>query len=931
MAQVRKGKVNRSPDPKFPGGASDFSTDSPDAKKYLWAGKIIHVDTETMVCSVSFDSGLGERHDVPLPAPGGGGPRSWAGTVLEPGSKVIIAWRKYGNRAHVPHIVEVLTAGVFPAREYEPWSAMDPSDAAYALEQQPELEDDPHYNFKTVRLKLKKAYPGDFMAQSSGGADVLLDRDANISNRAGNEFKLRDSDQTAILQSLNEFTSNAAGYYRRGLIRRNGFTFLQDLFPLSDLTDVDRPYDVAQAELFAQKVSPDSPAYDILRQFGLITVDGTKNFGPDQGINEYPYVVTSDGHRANYVVQGENVNSFSTWPWCYVEDRKELRHVSNGVMAVTEEGDGFQVDLDKEVFIEDVHGTVVGNDFQTDAGRPLYKRILGMKVFTDPDQGVPSDGPIFEAVDMVDYLPFVDHIGLARLYRMQSPNSSNQYAFGITKEGKVLLHVPMTQVGSSQQAGKSVEANIMGLVKAIIGKDPNTQLSADIKLQGGLNLEIGRGPGNASIELVLHGPVKKRIINDDDTGQSPAEETVVGGSSSRTVAGSAFDYVNGNSVRISGALDATEADGIQHNAGTGGYKFQSAGDVGRTVLGKTTEQFGLLHTSAYAVGSVKTSLAGIDASTVLAGAMARTVVAGAGIADTVTAGNIATTVATGNMLMSVGAGNLAATVGVGNLALTASAGALALTSSLSASLTAGVNASINAPTTKIGLIIVGGAVAGIPGPPAPHLDYITGLPILGLPTITLGLFGLPISSPITTPIFRVNLLGAGMLGPSANQLAVGLANGLFQYASAGMKVQTVDVGVLGVGTGIGIAVLTPASLIPALSGSFPGHSILGIMSQPLAIAVASAFSQCFALAIVSTISPTVGVGAGVGTIIPTYAAPFFIAGFRAAGMNGPTVDLLATAIGDGLDFALPSTIVTVAIAGSPSIVPSGGSGSGSIF
>lgn len=734
----RKGQTNPSIDPRYVGGARAISTDGPGAKSYLWAGKIIHVDVETMVCSVSFDSGYGERHDVPLPAPGGAGPRSWAGVVPEPGTKVILGWRKYGNRGHVPYITEILTSGVFPAREFEPWSSVDPAEAAEALEANPDLADDPHFNMGVIRLKLRKAYPGDFLASSSGGSDALLDHDATFSNRSGNELKLRDADQTAVLQVLNEFTSSAAGYYRRGLIRRNAFSFLQDLFPLSDLTDVDNPFDISQTDLFSQKVPTDSPAFDILRQFGLITSDGTRNFGADQGINEYPYVVTSDGHRTNYVVQGENVNGFDSWPYCYVEDRKELRHVSNGVMAVTEEGDGFQIDLDKEIFIEDVHGTVVGNDFQSDAGRPLYKRILGMKVFTDPDQGAPSDGPIFEAVDMVDNLPYVDDIGLARLYRIQSPNGSNQYAFGVTKEGKVLLHIPMTQVGGTQRAGKSVEANIAGLLKAIIGKDPNTQLSADIRLQGGLNLEVGRGPGNASIDLTLHGPIRRRIVNDDDTGATPAEEVTIGGSSSETISGSKFTYSNGHNVRISGAQDATEADSIVHNSGTGGYKFQSAGDVGKTILGKSTETYAQLHTSAYGLGTVKTSLAGVDANTLLAGAMTRTVVAGAGIADTVTVGNIATTVATGNMLMSVGAGNMAATVGAGNLALTASAGALALTTSLAATITAGVNASINAPTTKIGLAVVGFAVAGIPGPPAPFLDYITGIPVMGVPTITLG-------------------------------------------------------------------------------------------------------------------------------------------------------------------------------------------------
>lgn len=736
MAASKKGQTHPSPDPKFLGGARDFSTSHANAKKYLWAGHIIHVDTETMVCSVSL--GTGERHDIPLPAAGGAGPRSWAGVIPEPGSKVIVGWKQFSTRGHSPYIVEIITSGVFPAREFEPWASMSPSDAAAALEAEPSLEDDPHYNFKPIRLKLKKAYPGDFLAQSSGGADLVLDKDATLTNRAGNEFKIRDADQTSVLQTLNEFTSNAAGYYRRGLIKRNAMSFLQDLFPLSDLTDVDAPYDVSQSDLFSQKVPTDSPAFSILRGFGLITSDGTRVFGADQGYKEYPYVVNPDGQRTNYVVQGENDKGFADVQLCYVEDRKEIRHVSNGVMSVTEEGDGFQIDIEKEVFIEDVHGTVVGNDFQSDAGRPLYKRIMSMKVFADPDQGAPSDGPIFEAVDMVDQFSVVDDVALARLYRIQSPTSSNQYAFGVTKEGKVLLHVPMTKVGGPQKAGKSVDANIVGLVKAVIGKDPNTQLSADLKLQGGLNVEVGRGPGSASIDMILHGPVRKQIVNDDDSGNTPAEDVSVGGSSSTRISGSSLYYVNGSSVKISGSLDATEADSISHNAGSGGYKFLSAGDVGRTTLGKTVEQYGQLHTSTYALGCVKQTLAGVDSNTVLSGSITRTVVAGAGIADSVTTGNLVSSVVTGNMLMSVATGNMSATVGAGNLSITAASGALTLSSSTSVSVNAGVNASINSPLTKIGALVVGNAVAGVPGPPSPHIDYVVGIPILGIPTVTIG-------------------------------------------------------------------------------------------------------------------------------------------------------------------------------------------------
>ncbi len=681
-----------------------------------------------MLCSVAFDSTIGIRHDVPLPSPGGSGPRSWAGVVPEPGSKVIVAWKKSGSRHDVPYIVEFLTAGTAQARDYEPFMTISPEETREALD---DLWDNQFVRTGAVRLKMRKAYPGDFLASASSGSDIILDRDVMFTNRSGNEIRLRDSDQTLVSQSLNEFTSNAAGFYRRGLIRRDAMNFLPDLFDLTAETDVQRPYDVDPASLFIQKVPASSPAFDILRTFKLIDENGIRTFDYSVESTLYPYVVLADGQRASYVVQGDASASYAQTDTCYVEDRKELRHVSTGRQSVTAEVDGFQVDLEKELYIEDAHGTIVGNDFK-DAPKQ-YKRVLGMSLYEDVDGSFPH-GPTFDPIDHVTDLDTMDAVALARLYRIQSPTNSNQYAFGITKEGKVTLHVPAATKGND--VGRSVDFNAVGMVKMTLGQEPSTGQSLNMKTRGGVKLDLGRNNTGDSVDMVLGGPVRGRIVNDDPG--SPAIDVKIGGSTSSSMSGSSFHNVGGSSVKIVGSLDATEAAAIQHNAGPGGYKFQCVGDMGRMVMGKVTETYGLPVTTMYALGSLRTFLAGADVKTMLAGVISRTVAAGAGILDTVGAGNAVTSVATGNCLMSVAAGNLSASVGAGNLSIAAAAGPVSIASSLVASITAGTAAAINAPMTKIGLAVVGGAVAGIPSAPAPHFDYITGLPILGVPTVTVG-------------------------------------------------------------------------------------------------------------------------------------------------------------------------------------------------
>lgn len=739
----------QTPDHKALGGAKSQSLSASDNYGMLWVGRVLHVDTETMVCSVRLETGNGERHDVPLPAGGGGGPRSWSGSVLEPGSKVLLGWKRYDQRNYVPYILQVLTVGTFPAREYEPFSTADPADAAEALSTYPELEDDPRINLGVIRLKARKGYSGDFIASSSSGSDLILDRDVLFTNRSGNEVRLRDSDQTVVVQAINIFESTSAGQIRRGLIKRNAFNLLPDLYisgqPVlgevdgQSLKDFILEHTPAEGPFLVESVKPGTPAYDKLLEFGLIGTDGKTTFPNDPADPYYPFVVTPDGQRISYVVQGEHSQSFAETDQCYVEDRKEIFHVHDGVMDVTEEGDGVQVDSPSRVIIEDVNGTVVGNDPYTDSGRALYKRILTMRVFDSPEQGSPSPFPKFEPVDTITGQVEADTKALARLFRVQSPTSSNQYAFGVTKEGRVFLHVPRSLTGTTEEKGKSVDANLMGMLKAVIGADDNSRTSIDLTTSGGIKAVIGsfKDPdpesGNTiSVDLVVKGKI--RVTYESPVGR----ENVIGGNDFRSVSGSNMDVVGGASVESVGGVKAVEASSITHNAGVGGYKFKSAGDANESILGKTERNYAQDRKTTLALNDTKILVAGVDSMQVLAGQITRTVASGGGIADTVTTGNLASTVSTGNMSMTVGTGNLSASVGTGNLALSAGGGNATFSSGVSSILSGGTVAQVVAPIVKLGASTVGGVVAGVPGPPGPHLDFMTGQPIFGMPTITIG-------------------------------------------------------------------------------------------------------------------------------------------------------------------------------------------------
>jgi len=725
------------------------SQNADDAKAFLWIGRILHVDVETMVCSIQMESGQGIWHDVPLPAPGGGGPRSWSGVIPEQNSRALIGWKKYGNRGHKPYIITYWTVGTLSAREFEPSSAVDPNEANSVLTADPDLQYFPEIDLGITRLKSRKAYAGDWIATASGGAHAQLDRDAYLTNRANNEFRLRDSDQTSIHQTVNEFITNAAGYYRRGLIKRNAYNFQLDLaLPLYDyeeqdfdefinsriVTGIDNPQ-----YTYLTEVDTLSPAYSKLREFELINEDGTPVFPNNPDDLVYPYVVTPDGQRISYVVRGEHETSFTQTNECYVEDRVEMRHVSDGIMAVTEEGDGFQIDRISPVFIEDVKGTIVGNDPYTEAGRKTYKRVVKMRVFEKEEQSLPSNTPVFEPIDTLKRPNDTDTVALARLFRVQCPaegSSSNQYAFGISKEGQVFLHLPKATVGETR--GRSLDANIMGAIKAIFGSD-GSRKSIDLTTSGGIRVKLGTlvdntdpdNPENVSADFEFDGVVRLKF-----NGPKAIEKIVEGSETtfcsqtSARVAGDITDIAQGGSVTAEGTK-------VRHIAGDGGYTRLVGGDSGMTHLGKTDRQFAQNRTSTFAVNDTKLMLAGVDSATVIAGSMSRTVTTGS-ISHTVATGSHSISVGVGNASITAGTGNVSISAGAGNASFAAGAGAASVTAGAAASLVGGTVANVTAPLVKIGTVPVGVCVAGVPGPPGPHLDYVTGLPIRGIPTIAVG-------------------------------------------------------------------------------------------------------------------------------------------------------------------------------------------------
>ncbi len=186
---------------------------------------------------------------------------------------------------------------------------------------------------------------------------------------------------------------------------------------------------------------------------------------------------------------------------------------------------------------------------------------------------------------------------------------------------------------------------------------------------------------------------------------------------------------------------------------------------------------------------------------------------------------------------------------------------------------------------------------------------------------------MPVSELSFAPVLAASLASKSITGSSSIQLSSAIAQGLSNYILGPLTFNSVTTGTLGTGVGANIpgTIQVPSqALTSSIYANFLSQSISGSSSLALAQGVASGISNCFLLCTPNIASPTVGVGSGIGTFFPTSCIPFMSAAFASKGLTGTSAFSQASAIANAVDLILAVTPVNVIIAGSPSIIPSGG-------
>lgn len=271
------------------------------------------------------------------------------------------------------------------------------------------------------RHKLRQMEAGNVVASSSQGADLLLTESATLTNRRGNEVILRDQDQALVVRSLQQFHAGAGFRTYSGMVQRDANLLptqvVKDSVDWTSDRQVDgegAPLDVADLDENEDAGSPQYPSVfsglitteatdptEALRRGLFLDLDGNFIVDPsNDGASVYggKKVVRVAADMSGNATARPGVETFS-------EYRVEVAHTSTGILPVTEQTDGIDIDrllttppsTDDEAtggnqlgttdptllspnspMVEFVLGTAVGNDYTykpEEYGLPLVAKI----------------------------------------------------------------------------------------------------------------------------------------------------------------------------------------------------------------------------------------------------------------------------------------------------------------------------------------------------------------------------------------------------------------------------------------------------------------------------------------------------------------------------------------------------------------------------
>lgn len=636
------------------------------------------------------------------------------------------------------------------------------------------------------RHKLRHMRPGEVVASSSQGSDLVLNEGVLLTNRRGNELRLRDQDQAFLVRAVAEFHALAGARVYAGTVQRDArllpsavvsdglvydSTRLVDefgrLIPVNSSTTRNvatqspagtyQPHSVFGTSLPMGGADPSA----VLRKGLVIDENGFVDRTPlvakaTYGGKQLFRVALSDGTPG--VANAATDSDLPT----LAEYRVEVAHTTDGTLPVTEQTDGFDVDRlpqtdprqsavpsssrsPNAAYVEHVLGTVVGNDPYSVAGVAQYGLPLRPTVF----DGRTANPAMTSAIGT----PLGEHA--ATMFRVTppfplSPNLQQTW-WSVTKDGRVRASV------AGPSGSTSADIAFQNGLRLSTGVSAGGQ-SFDFEAGGSLRLHAQRGEdtANVGVEVSSEAGAVRIYAGGNETTSGPIQRLAPTGGGEGSAPGLTLEARQnvlikaGKSVSISAPELNIRDNGRLKLAANDSVEISSSGKVGTTAkevsvtsTGQTQLAFsgptdslptnGPLRTTTFAGTPVTGFIGGpADRYTVLYGDRLESFLLGndtklvaTGNITQVTTAGFFTASGTGNTAV-LGPGGAAVTAVVGAATLTAAAGAAAITGTASA-----LMASVG-PSVVRGAAVILSATGGKVGPivSGSDLDPLTGLPLL---------------------------------------------------------------------------------------------------------------------------------------------------------------------------------------------------------
>lgn len=636
------------------------------------------------------------------------------------------------------------------------------------------------------RHKLRHMRPGEVVASSTQGSDLVLNEGVLLANRRGNEIRLRDQDQAFLVRAVAEFHALAGARVYAGTVQRDArllpSAVVSDgmVYDGTRLLDAEgRPIPVTSSttrNVVAQSPSGTYMPHPVFSAgVPMGTSDPSSVLRNGLIIDEAGFVDRTPAvARATYGgkqlfrvamaggLPGVANSAVDSELPTLAEYRVEVAHTTDGTLPVTEQTDGFDADRlpqtdprqsalpattrsPNAAFVEQVLGTVVGNDPYSVKGSAQYGLPLRPVVF-DGAQANPS---MTSAIGT----PLGDHA--ATMFRVTPPYpldpTLQQTWWSVTKDGRVRASVA-GPVGTN-----SAEVAFQNGVRMAVGVSAGSR-SLDVDAAGLVRLHSQRGSDadNVGVEVSSDAGAVRIFAGGNETSSGPIQRFAPTGGGEGSAPGLTLEAKQnvlikaGKSVTISAVeLNIRDNGRLKLNANDA-VDISSTGKVGTTAkvvattsTGKTTDTFSGPTDSLPTNGALReTTFAGTPLTGFVGGIADQYTMVYGDRFESFALGNDSTFIATGNITKAtatgaytasgtgntavLGPGGAAVTAAVGAASLTAAAGAATITGSASAAIVS------VGPTVVRGLPVTLSATGGKVGPivSGADLDPLTGLPLI---------------------------------------------------------------------------------------------------------------------------------------------------------------------------------------------------------